>query len=73
MTNETEWHNTGGNGQARETWVRKVGVKVAIVSVMPYRSIVEVYENGRESEESGRPFETLAEGKAYADRFLGAP
>ena len=66
------WHNTGGNGRAREVWVRRVGKKQADINVMSYRVMVDLWIGPNIAEE-GVPFATLDGAKAYADRFLAAP
>lgn len=66
---DNAWHNTGGNGPAREVWVRRNGARAAIVHVMPFRCMVDFYD-GHELQEEGRPAATLEAGKAYGDSWL---
>jgi hypothetical protein len=71
MVNVGEWHNTGSNGPARETWVRRVGNTQACVEVMAYRVLVTMYVgNDVDEDHEGIPFKTLPEAKAWADAFI---
>ena len=69
MTNTNEWHNTGSNGRASEVWCRTVnGVSVEI-RVMPYRCMVDAWENGKQIIE-GSAFPTLRDAKDAMNYFL---
>ena len=62
MTNESEWHNTGSNGPAREVWVRKLGTRTAFVYALPYRYMVEFITESALIDD-GIPFESLTDAK----------
>jgi hypothetical protein len=65
------WHNTGGNGPARETWVRRVGNVSACVEVMPHRCLVTMYVgNDVDEDHEGIPFPGLPAAQSWADSFI---
>lgn len=70
-TSTNEWHNTGSNGPARETWVRRIGNVSACVEVMAYRCLVTIYVgNDVDADHEGIPFKTLADAQSWANRRL---
>jgi hypothetical protein len=74
MTSESIWHNTGGNGFAKEVWVRRVGNRSVELRVMP-GAVVAKYFVGKtdvtSSVEALWPvFNDIFQARYYANRWF---
>lgn len=69
MIDESKWHNTGGNGAASATWSRKVGTRTAVVHVMPYRAMLDLWVGTIQAVE-GMAFDSAALAITWADRWF---
>jgi hypothetical protein len=73
MRRTSKWHNTGGNGPAVATWVRRRKARTVVVNVARNGNCALAQWEGLTCLKSGEFFVTLTAARKAGDTFLGVP